>query len=246
MSRETRRVELASAYILHHRPFRDTSRILEVLSRDHGRMTLFARGVRGARSMSASLLQPFVPLLLSWSGRGEAAQLTRVEAAVDLAAAKLPTAALMSCFYLNELLLRLTTRHDPNSRIYDIYAATLAALRTGQPLEPSLRLFERDLLEAAGFGLQLQCEAHGGRAVRAEAFYRFRPALGLIEAGEADAGAIRGASVLALAAGDLHSGEQLDEARRLLRIAIDEALEGRELATRAVARAVLRGKAARQ
>lgn len=246
MSRESRRVELASAYILHHRPFRDTSRILDVISRDHGRITLFARGVRGARSTSASLLQPFVPLLLSWSGRGEAAQLTRVESAVALSATRLPSRVLMGCFYLNELLLKLTTRHDPNARIYDVYDATLTALRTGAPLEPSLRLFERDLLEAAGFGLQLQCEARGGRAISAVAYYHFRPALGLVEADRAAPNVVRGASILALAGRGPETADALDDARRLLRIALDEALEGRALATRAVARAVLRGKTVRQ
>ncbi len=83
MSRAGRRVELTPAYVLHHRPWRDTSRILDVWSREHGRLSLFARGVRGGKSQLASLLQPFQPLLASWSGRGDAAQLTRVEAAAD-------------------------------------------------------------------------------------------------------------------------------------------------------------------
>jgi DNA repair protein RecO (recombination protein O) len=241
VSRDSRRVELAPAYILHHRPFRDTSRILDVLSREHGRMTLFARGVRAPRSLTASLLRPFVPLLVSWSGRGEAAQLTRVEAALDIASAALPAATLMSCFYLNELLMKLTTRHDPNAHIYDIYDATLVALRGGAPLQICLRLFERDLLEATGFGLELGCDARSGAAVRAEAYYHFRPALGLVEASGADGSALRGSSVLALASGVLGSAEAIDDARRLLRVALDEALEGRELTTRTVARAVLRG-----
>ena len=73
MSRNVRRITLAPAYILHHRPYRDTSRILDVITRDHGRLTLFARGVRGPKAKLASVLQPFQLLLLSWSGRGEAA-----------------------------------------------------------------------------------------------------------------------------------------------------------------------------
>ena len=241
MSRDSRRVELAPAYILHHRPFRDTSRILEVISRDHGRMTLFARGVRAPRSVTASLLRPFVPLLMSWSGRGEAAQLTRVEAALDIASAALPAATLMSCFYLNELLLKLTTRHDPNAQLYDIYDSTLVALRAGALLDIRLRLFERDLLEASGFGLELGCDARSGEPVKAGAYYHFRPALGLIEASATDTAALRGSSMLALAAGTLTHTTELEDARRLLRVALDEALEGRELTTRAVARAVLRG-----
>ena len=72
MTRNVRRITLAPAYILHHRPYRDTSRILEVITRDHGRLCLFARGVRGPKAKLASVLQPFQLLLLSWSGRGEA------------------------------------------------------------------------------------------------------------------------------------------------------------------------------
>ena len=75
MTRNTRRIQLAPAYILHHRPYRDTSRIFEVLTRDHGRLSLFARGVRGPKAKLASILQPFQMLLLSWTGRGEAAQI---------------------------------------------------------------------------------------------------------------------------------------------------------------------------
>ena len=81
MTRSTRRVVLTAAYLLHHRPWRDTSRILEVLTREHGRLTLFARGVRGANAKLAPVLQPFQLLLLSWSGRGEAPQLTGAERA---------------------------------------------------------------------------------------------------------------------------------------------------------------------
>src|SRR5512139_1646272 len=111
MSAQARRVQLAPGYILHHHPYRDTSRILEVLTRDAGRMSIFARGVRGPKAKLASELQPFRLLLLSWSGKGEAPMLSGAESAPGFTA--LPPAALMSAFYLNELLLKLTHRHDP-------------------------------------------------------------------------------------------------------------------------------------
>ncbi len=96
MTRNVRRIQLAPAYILHHRPYRDTSRILEVLTRDHGRLSLFARGVRGPKAKLASILQPFQLLLVSWSGRGEAAQLTGAESAGS--AGPLPASCLMASF----------------------------------------------------------------------------------------------------------------------------------------------------
>src|SRR5215469_10924426 len=136
MTRNVRRINLAPAYILHHRPYRDTSRILEVITRDHGRLSLFARGVRGPKAKLASILQPFQMLLLSWSGRGDAAQLTGAESAQP--APPLPAACLMAAFYLNELLMKLTTRHDPLPALFDTYHETLERVRHGSPLEPQL------------------------------------------------------------------------------------------------------------
>ena len=138
---KARRTLLARAYILHTQPYRDTSRILEVFTREQGRVSVFARGVRGPKARLASLLQPFQPLLLSWSGRGEAAQLTGAERAAHLP--RLPAVCVMAAFYLNELLLRLTTRHDPLPELYDDYHATLVALAAGEALEPGLRVFEK-------------------------------------------------------------------------------------------------------
>lgn len=236
MSRNTRRITLACAYILHHRPYRDTSRILEVWTRDHGRLSLFARGVRGPRAKLASVLQPFQRLLLSWSGRGEAAQLTAAENAdQDL---PLPSGALLPAFYLNELLLKLTTRHDPLAELFDAYTTTLGRLRAGEPTEPALRIFEKRLLEALGYGLDLGSEANSGKRIEPEQYYHYRPAQGLFPTVAEAAGALSGRSLLGLADEQLLAERALADSRRLLQAALAECLEGRELTTRSVARAV--------
>ena len=180
MTRSTRRVVLTAAYLLHHRPWRDTSRILEVLTREHGRLTLFARGVRGANAKLAPVLQPFQLLLLSWSGAGEAAQLTGAERA--LTPVPLSQPCLLAGFYLNELLLKLTTRHDALPELFDQYHATLEQLRGGAALAPALRLFEKRLLEVLGYGLDLATEARSGLPIRPDAYYEFHPGLGLLPA----------------------------------------------------------------
>lgn len=231
MTRNVRRITLAPAYILHHRPYRDTSRILDVISRDHGRLSLFARGARGPKAKLASVLQPFQLLLLSWSGRGEAAQLTGAEVADSNP--PLPAAALMGSFYLNELLLKLTTRHDPQPSLFDDYHATVAALRGGLRLELALRIFEKRLLEALGYGLDLS-------GVEADGYYHFRPAQGLLPTVAQAAGAVSGQSLIRLANEELQSARDLDDARRVLQAALAQCLEGRELNTRAVAKAVVR------
>ncbi len=237
MTRSLRRTELTLGYVLHHRPWRDTSRILEVLAREHGRLTLFARGVRGPRAKLAPVLQPFQPLLLSWSGRGEAPQLTAAERAQ--ACAPLPPAVLLAAFYLNELLMKLTTRHDPLPELFDHYHVTLGALRGGAALEPRLRIFEKRLLEVLGYGLDLGSESLSGRPIQAQEFYHYRPGQGLVGAGPVRAGALAGASLLALAAEDLTGARALEDARKLLKAALAACLEGRQLSTRTVARAML-------
>jgi len=238
MTRNPRRAQLAPAYILHHQPYRDTSRILEAFTREHGRLTLFARGVRGPKGKLGPLLQPFRLLLLSWSGRGEAPQLIGAEAAPR--SGELPAGCLMGCFYLNELLLKLTTRHDPHASLFDAYHESLERLRAGAHLEPTLRIFEKRLLQEVGYGLDLAAEADTGQRIEPQARYQFRPAQGLVRASPADAGSLAGSAVLALAAEELRGPEELDDARRLLTAAVAHCLEGRELATRAVARAMAR------
>lgn len=233
-----RRVELAPGYILHHRPYRDTSRILEVLLRDHGRLTLFARGVRGPRARLAGVLQPFQRLLFSFNLGREAGQLSYAESAES--AAPLPAASLMAAFYLSELLLKLTTRHDPQPEVFEQYARALERLRLGGPLEPPLRLFEKRLLEALGYGLDLTAEAHTGRPIAAEGHYRFRASEGLLPAAADEAGAVPGRSLLAIAHEELDQARVLEDARRVLGAALAECLEGKELATRKVARSVVR------
>ncbi len=239
MSRSTRRVALTPGYLLHHRPWRDTSRILEVLTREHGRLTLFARGVRGANAKLAPVLQPFQLLLLSWSGRGEAPQLTGAERAAPAVA--LPPDRLLAAFYLNELLLKLTTRHDALPELFDHYHGVLGQLRDGAALEPSLRVFEKRLLEVLGYGLDLASEARSGLPLEPDAYYEFHPGVGLLPARAAAVRALCGHSLLSLARESLRSERELADARQVLQAALGACLEGRPLATRLVARAMKRG-----
>jgi len=230
MSMPRERVTLEAAYILHSREYRDTSRILEVFSQRHGRLTLFARGARGPKSKLASLLMPFRALLVSWSGRGDAAQLTTAEPHGE--ALTLPARQVLSGFYLNELIMSLTTRHDPQPGLFEDYAAALQRLVADATPERALRIFEKRLLAHLGYGVDFTVEAR--------TFYRFRVGEGLAEVREDAPGAYSGRCLLALQEEDLRDVESLDTARRLLRQALDHCLEGRELRTRTVARSMAR------
>lgn len=226
------RIELAPAYVLHHAPWRDSSRIYEVITRDHGRLSLFARGVRGPKSRLAGVLQPFVPLLLSFSLRGEAGNLAGAEAAP--ATGELPPLApgeVMSGWYLNELVLKLTVRHDPQAEIYHHYHRAITGLRGGAAVARELRLFEKRLLEALGYGLDLHSSrvADGGAGPLG---YHY---------GSASAATLR-----SLAAERLDEPAALEEARTILRKALAACLEGRALHTRRVAEDMRQLRAQRQ
>lgn len=244
-SADSRRIHLQPAYVLHHRPYRDTSRILELFTRDYGRVSVFARGARGARKTGASLisvLQPFNRLLVSWSGRGEAGQLTGAE--FDGVMSLLAPDRLVNGFYLNELLLKLFARHDSHPDVFDLYAQTLDALkRTDDGVSP-LRVFEKRLLDALGYGLALDRDVRTGEPIEASAAYHYRLEQGPVRAEGVAEGVLvfTGETLLSLAREDLSEPATGAEARRLLRAALDRALEGRELKSRQVMLALRRSK----
>ncbi len=123
---EREQVLLERGFVLHQRPYRDSSQLLECMTAEHGRMGLVARGSRRATTRQRALLQPFVPLRLSWVRRGELGRLTQVEA--DGASYALEGQRLLAGYYANELLLRLTARGDPNGEVFSCYSRCLAQL----------------------------------------------------------------------------------------------------------------------
>jgi len=172
------RVTLEPAYVLHARPYRETSSLLEAFTRDHGRVGLVARGTRGSRSRWKNLLQPFRPLLISWSQRGELGTLT----AADQVASPPPAQgqALFCGLYVNELLIRSLQRADAHPELFEAYRKLLNELASQIQPEPVLRMFEKQLLDALGFGMQLECECDTGAPVVAAEWYAWLPERGLV------------------------------------------------------------------
>src|SRR5262249_31143032 len=140
--------------------------------------------------------------------------------------------------YLNELLLKLTHRHDPVPAVFDVYHGTLEALKRGALLEASLRIFEKRLLDALGYGVALDVDARTGAGIEADAYYHFRAAQGLVAVAADPAGALAGGSLLSLAREEIDAASALEDARGLMQAALAQCLEGRERNTRTVARAV--------
>jgi DNA repair protein RecO (recombination protein O) len=226
------RVQLEPGYVLHLRPYRESSALLEVFTRDHGRLALVARGVRAPKSRQRGELQPFRPLKLSWSARGELGTLTAVES--DGAAPGLRGASLYSGFYLNELLVRLLARQDPHPVLYALYEGGLQRLAVQAHVEPVLRLFEKRLLEEIGYGLLLDCEAQHGEPLESQRYYDYHLESGPVAVTDpAGPGFIfRGDSLLALAHEALTTAEALHDAKRLMRAALNLYLGGKPLKSR--------------
>jgi len=229
------RVQDQPAYILHHRAFRDTSQILEVITPDYGRLSLMSRGSRAAKSRLKSILQPFRPLIVSWSGKGEMPTLTSAEPQ-SVKNMMLTGKALPSAFYINEIIIRLVHKHDVHEKIYHLYESILRLLADKNEIEPVLRLFEKQLLEELGFGLSLCVNAETGERIVAEdeyAYYLEHGPVGVERINdESYILKLSGKSLLDLHENTLDSEESLKDAKRLMRTILNYYLEGKPVKSR--------------
>lgn len=225
------RISLQPAFILHHRAYRETSVIIDLLTQDYGRISLIARGVRVVGSRTRSLLQLFIPLLISWQGKGELPTLSSIEP--QQLPIRLEGECLLSAFYLNELLVRILHKNDPHSRLYTLYYQTLLDLQQKNLPQKILRLFEKNLLEELGYGLQLQYDIPNNQSLCAESYYRFYPERGFKKTFTKEGvGVFWGKSLLALAAEELNDPQSLQDAKRLMRLAFAPLLGYKPLQSR--------------
>ena len=168
-----RRVQQQAAFVLHHRPFRDTSQILDIFSRDHGKLAVVARGSRGARSRLKGVLRPFMPLSMSWVIKSDLGTLTGAEN--HGAPLSLSGDALLSGYYVNELVLHFLHRHDPQPEIFEAYTRTIEALVVaGDEIAACLRRFEIELLRHVGYALNLDHEFGSNATLDDEQHYEYR------------------------------------------------------------------------
>jgi len=226
------RVPLTPVYVLHRRPYRNTSLLVDFFSEQHGRVSVVARSARGPKSRFRGALQPFTPMLAAWSGQTELKTLNALELVGS--PHPLPAKALLCGFYLNELLIRLLQCYDPYPRLYKLYQESLVNLAKLGGIEQALRLFEKRLLHELGYGLLLDCEAQSGNAIMDQHFYRYHPELGFMRSSEENAMAhlFSGKSLLDLHHEQLENEQSLKDAKRLMRMALNLHLGDRALASR--------------
>ena len=235
MTANTRRVQNQPAWLLHHRPFRNTSRILDFVTREHGRFALVARGVRSAKSRLRGILRPFMPLSMSWFIRADLGTLTDAE--MDGPPVQLTGDALLSGYYINELLLKLMHRHDPQPEIFDTYATTIRNLAATADVAPLLREFEMELLRLLGYALNLDHDSESLGALQAGQYYEYRADQGPVAASVGEGPMVfSGRQLVAIRRQDFAQAETRHCANRLLRSVIAHHLDGKELKSRKVLR----------
>lgn len=222
------RVDGEAAFILHTRPWRETSLIVDIISRHHGRLGLVARGARRQTSSLKARLVSFQPLSLSWFGKGALRTLHAAEwQGGDIC---LRGHGLMCGFYLNELLLRLLPEGDPHEALFDHYRDTLARLNAAGDVEPVLRRFELTLLSEMGYAQPLGHTAGGGE-ICPDARYGYDYGVGVVPP-RAGGTSYAGRTLLDLAAGDLSRLATLAEGKLLMRGLLAHYLGDKPLATR--------------
>lgn len=233
------RIDLHPTYILHSKPYRDTSLLIEAFSLEHGRLGLVARGARGAQAggkrSKKPPLQPFRRYLMSWHGRGDLATLNQWE--TDGLPIMLGGEALMSGFYINELLMRLTHRHDPHPELFEHYVRVLSCLAEQGGTESCLRYFELDLLDELGYGLILDHDAETGELIDPASDYCYYLERGpLLTTGQCAGIPLHGHTLLELSARALQGELSRQEAKRLMRNVLHKYLGDRPLQTREIFR----------
>lgn len=219
---------LLAAYVLHTRRYGDTSLLVELLTREQGRVACIAKGALRNRTRN-TVAQPFQPLLVGLRGRGEIQTLSSIENSSP----PLPLIGrrLYCGLYLNELLLKLTARDDPCVELFDDYAESLRHLGSEAQEEPVLRRFEIRLLQRLGHGLTLEQDSDG-QPISFTQRYTYTTNNGLSATSVDTPGSIAGATLQALASGELNNAELLREARLFMRSILNHHLDGRPLRSR--------------
>ena len=232
----TRRITNEPAYALHTRPYRETSSIIDLLTLQHGRLSVVARG---SRTPGRGKTQPrqFGRLLIGCSGRAQLLTLTSCD---TLSHRWLTGDGLYAGLYLNELLLRLLRDDDPHPRLFEGYEETLDRLAEGVDPEPALRSFELLLLKECGYELTLAYAAQTGDPVVCNAAYRYVPDVGFYDVDEAvdDKLVFDGATLLAIADNDFSSARARRAAKHIMRRALAPHLGDKPLRSRALYRRV--------
>ena len=234
------RVHHQPAYILLNRPYSETSWIVEIFSRDYGRLSLMAKGARRLKSKLKGSLLPFQPVLLSWVGKGEMPTLTSAEvdqSEFDFFVHELNGDALVCGFYCNELVVNLLHRHDPHPSLFEHYhhcIMTMNASTESIVLSNTLREFEQVVMRETGYEVSFDYEADGRTPIEPDGFYYFQSHKGFIRLGnDRHSRAISGRIILTLKQNVAHIKPQdLSQSKLLMRDILAQILGSKKIVSR--------------
>ena len=234
------RVHQQAAFVLLNRPYSESSWIVEIFSKEHGRLALMAKGARRIKSKLKGVLQPFQPLLVSWSGKGEIPTLIAAEINLDgfdLINNELTGDALVCGFYCNELLINLLHRHDPHTALFDDYVATVTALSQCQNNDQMglvLRDFERSIVKETGYGFSFTKQADGKTEIQHDGYYRFQQGRGFIACSPLEKNAIFGRIIRSLSGHDetVLSALEMTQSKHLMRDILHQNLGYKKILSR--------------
>jgi len=239
------RVHQQSAFVLLNRPYSETSWIVEVFSKDYGRLVLIAKGARRIKSRLKGVLMPFQPLLLSWSGKGEIPTLISAEIdqeAINIAEHELRGDALVCGFYCNELVVNLLHRNDPHARLFEYYQSTISALNRCEKndvLANVLRDFEKIAIKETGYGVNFDVQADGKTGINDTLYYRFQPGSGFVRCEPHERNAFIGRVIRSMTGSDHNttvqqalSNHEMSQGKHLMRDILNQTLGHKKINSR--------------
>lgn len=229
MTTSSHDASLSPAYILHTRKYRETSLLAELLTERDGRIAAVIRGARGGAKKSG-VVQPFTPIMVSYTGRGELKTVTRIDVGV---VNQLVGENILIGLYVNELLVRLLGKFEPNGRLFSAYQQLLLVLVADSFNVSALRKFELTLLTELGYGITFDVEYATTNRIESDRYYRYVPDEGfhLLTADIPD-GSYKGEYLLAIAAGDLDDKGAAACAKKIVRASLAVLLGQKPLKSR--------------
>lgn len=231
----THRIHEQPAFVLHSWPYRETSLIIDAFTRDFGRIALIAKGAKRPHSALRGVLQHFQALSLSWSGSGELRTLTKAEWVGGML--PLEGDALLSGFYVNELMVKFCARDDAHPELFADYTRTMARLGQGDAAGDVLRSFERLLLQATGYAVALDWCVAERATVKAERDYVYQPEKGIRPAHVSDPSSwpiVSGQTLLDMSQENFTRPQTIKQSKALMRFLLHYHLHGAPLTTRQI------------
>ena len=236
------KVQLQPAFVLHAKPFKETSLLVDLITPDYGRVSVIAKGGRSKKSKLKGVLQPTLKLVISWQGRGSLKTLTLAE--MEGLSNIFDGEKLICVTYVNELLLKLTPSFDSVDGLFELYESVIVGLEHNNALEQTLRLFEKNLLACIGYELLLEAESESLMPIDPQETYVYQIEHGprKVSNQSVSRNAVSGSTLLALANEASLNKQQLREAKVLLRLNLDHHLGGAKLESRRLIKSYLQKK----